>query len=159
MYYASACLIIQDDQDYIQEWIEYYLLIGVDHFYLADNNSNPRLKTIIQDYIDQGLITYHYDTREKPQIVFYNECIKKYQNESKWLLFFDSDEFLLLKQHQNLKAFLSPNTKISELYLSVGFSLDLMVIKLNRNLFFKAILKEDLRVFKLISRLLFNRKV
>ena len=107
MYYCSICLIIRDDQAYIREWIDYYLLIGIDHFYITDNKSNPPLREILSDYIEKGLVTYKFDTRYKPQVAVYNECIKHHKNDSTWIAFFDSDEFLVLKKHSNIKQFLN----------------------------------------------------
>lgn len=106
MYYISLCLIIKDDHDYIREFLHYYFLLGFDHIYLTDNNSSPPLKNIIQDYIDKGLVSYNYDTRKGAQISVYSECLNLYKNDTKWLAFFDSDEFLVLKKHSNIVDFL-----------------------------------------------------
>ena len=106
LYYTSLCLIIRDDHNYVKELIDYYILLGVDHFIINDHISKPPLKDLLKDYIDKGIMTYNYDERHKPQITFYNECIQKYNGVSKWLLFFDSDEFLVLKKHLNIKDFL-----------------------------------------------------
>ena len=86
--------------------VDYYLSIGVEHFYITDNNSAPPLQSILHDYINKGLITYRYDTRVKPQTAVYNECIREHVNDAEWIMFFDSDEFLVLKQHAHIKAFL-----------------------------------------------------
>lgn len=107
MYYCSLCLIVRDDHAYIREWVDYYLMIGVDHFYITDHKSSPPLEGILHDYIVKGLITYVYDERSHPQIEVYNECIRKYADASRWIGFFDSDEFLVLKQHQTIKEFLT----------------------------------------------------
>ncbi len=106
MHYCSLCLIVRDDHRYIREWISYYSLLGVDHFYITDNLSEPPLNETLSDLIEKGLVTYQYDTRRRPQITVYNECLSKYRQETRWMAFFDSDEFLVLKQHDFLKDFL-----------------------------------------------------
>lgn len=106
MHYCSICLIVHGDHAYIREWIEYYLLIGVDHFYITDNRSNPPLRDVLQDYIKRGVVTYRYDTRVSPQRLVYNECLQEHKKDSKWIAYFDSDEFLLLKKHRTIKEFL-----------------------------------------------------
>lgn len=106
MYYCSFCLIVRDDHNYIREWLDYHLALGVEHFYITDNNSNPPLESTIKDYIEKGFVTYKYDTRFKPQIAVYNECIRNHREHAKWIGFFDSDEFLLLKRDTNIKTFL-----------------------------------------------------
>ena len=74
---------------------------------ISDNGSNPPLQAILQDYINEGLVTYVYDERHKPQVSVYNECLKKYRKRTKWIAFFDSDEFLVLKRHSNIRELLS----------------------------------------------------
>lgn len=98
MHYISLCLIIKNDHDYIREHVDYYFLIGFDHIYLTDNDSKPPLNIILQDYIDRGLVTYRHDARKALQISVYNDCIQQHRNDSKWIAFFDSDEFLVLKK-------------------------------------------------------------
>ncbi|WP_369598480.1 glycosyltransferase family 2 protein, partial [uncultured Muribaculum sp.] len=39
---VSLCLIFKDEEPYLKEWIDYHILIGVDHFYLYNNNSSDR---------------------------------------------------------------------------------------------------------------------
>ena len=41
-----------------------------------------------------------------PQIKAYKECYKNNYNLYDWLIFFDSDEFIYLKDFKDLKAFL-----------------------------------------------------
>jgi hypothetical protein len=105
-YYLSFCLIVRDDQAYIREWVDYHRSIGVDHFYITDNKSQPPLRETLKDYIASGLVTYKYDTRDHPQVAVYNECIQQHKNDSTWIAFFDVDEFLVLKKHSSLKNFL-----------------------------------------------------
>ena len=37
-YEVSICAMYKNEAKYILEWIEYHLMIGVDHFYLYNNN-------------------------------------------------------------------------------------------------------------------------
>ena len=108
-------MIVKDDHDYIREWIDYHHKIGVEHFYISDNGSNPPLQAILQDYIAKGLVVYTYDRRQKPQCAVYNECIAKYREESKWIGFFDADEFFVLRKHSNIRDFLSNYEKFGAL--------------------------------------------
>ena len=56
--YLSLALMIKNESKYIQEWIEYHLLVGVDKFYIYDNESTDDLKNILKVYIDQGIVEY-----------------------------------------------------------------------------------------------------
>jgi hypothetical protein len=38
-HYLSICAIFKDEAPYLQEWIEFHRLLGVEKFYLYNNNS------------------------------------------------------------------------------------------------------------------------
>jgi hypothetical protein len=76
-------------------WIEHYLWQGVEHFYLIDNDSTDEPLSILQEYIDKGLVTYYflpekYKQAEHYRFVFDNENLKQ---KTKWLAVCDLDEF------------------------------------------------------------------
>ena len=41
--------MIQNDQDYIQEWLDHHRSIGFNHFYIYDNESTPPYSTLGED--------------------------------------------------------------------------------------------------------------
>lgn len=99
MYYLSACCIFKDELKYLKEWIEYHLIIGVDHFYMISNDDNPnQAKQILKPYIDKGVVDFLHRSGG-PFITFqtdiYLEIIPLSRNKTRWLAFLDMDEFLL----------------------------------------------------------------
>ncbi len=107
MRYACAlCLMVRDEHRYVCEWIEYHRALGVQHFYVTDNASAPPLRDLLQPYICRGLVTYRYDTRTRPQYLVYNECLARHGARCRWLGFLDTDEFLVLRAHTDMGAFL-----------------------------------------------------
>jgi Glycosyltransferase family 92 len=50
--------MVKNQRRWMREWIEFYLMMGVEHFIIYDNDSNDRLLEILQCYIDDGIITY-----------------------------------------------------------------------------------------------------
>mgnify|MGYP002522247983 CR=1 FL=1 len=38
-YRISICGIFKNESRFLKEWMEYYVMIGVDHFYMYNNNS------------------------------------------------------------------------------------------------------------------------
>ena len=56
-YKASLCLIFKDEAPYLKEWLEYHLLIGIDHFYLYNNNSSDNYLEVLGPYIEDGTVT------------------------------------------------------------------------------------------------------
>ncbi len=94
-YDLSAVLIIKDEASYLQEWIEYHKLVGIDHFYIYDNESTDNIKEILKPYIKSKVVDYIFWPGKLQQKPAYNDAIKRYKLESKWITFIDSDEFIV----------------------------------------------------------------
>ena len=94
-YHISLCIMFKDEAPYLREWIEYHHMIGVDHFYLYDNNSSDGFESVISPYMEEGLVTLNRWPYEKGQASGYEDCIRKFQSESDWIGFIDVDEFLV----------------------------------------------------------------
>ena len=43
---------------------------------------------------------------KKPQLKSYKNCFKKNYKKYDWLIFYDIDEFLFLKNYKNIKLFI-----------------------------------------------------
>lgn len=100
-YNLSIVLIAKNEGQYIQEWIEYYRLLGFDKFYIFDNDSTDHLKLKLQKYIKQGLVDYKVIHGKARQMDAYNLALKKSQKESKYLAILDADEFVFQLDPQN----------------------------------------------------------
>ena len=91
---------------YLDEWITYYKMIGVDHIYYLDNNSTDNTKEVLKKYIESGFVTYMFLNGEKAQLPGYRYVTRKIKKCTKWIAFLDADEFLYTKE-EPLKEFLS----------------------------------------------------
>ncbi len=90
----SIAAIYKNEPDII-EWIEYHKLIGVQRFYLYDNESDDNSKDLLQPYIDDGVVIYHYVKGKCKQMPVYQDAIYRYKNETKWLAIIDLDEYIV----------------------------------------------------------------
>lgn len=113
-YTISVCAIFQNEASYFKEWIEYHRLIGVEHFYLFNNDSTDDFLEVLQPYIAEGVVDLiNWPGRDKNgswlqvQINAYNFCIKKCRGISTWLAIIDLDEFIVPVQKANLVEFLA----------------------------------------------------
>lgn len=93
--YDLSIMAIVKNEAYIVEWIEYHLLVGVQYFYIYDNESTDGLKDRIEKYINEGIVTYVYYLGKPVQMQSYNDAIQKFKYETKWLAIIDGDEYLL----------------------------------------------------------------
>ena len=108
-HFFSIVTIIKDESIYIREWIEYHLILGVDHFYLYDNESNDNLHEIIKPYIEKGIVTYIFCPGQAKQIPAYNDAIVRFKENNHWMAFIDADEFIIINSNlkQNLPQFMN----------------------------------------------------
>lgn len=105
-YRISLCLIFKDEAPFLKEWIDYHLAIGVDHFYLYNNNSTDNFREIVMPYIEKGIITLIDWPEQNSQFKCYKHCYDTFRNESNWISFLDADEFICLKEKNNLNEWL-----------------------------------------------------
>ena len=92
-YQIGFCTIFKDEAPFLKEWIDYHVLIGVEHFYLYNNNSSDNYMEILAPYMDKGVVTL-IDWPETPgQLSAYKHWLANYKDEVKWISFADVDEF------------------------------------------------------------------
>ncbi len=103
--YVSIVAIFKDEPD-ILEWIEYHILIGVERFYLYDNESDEKYYKMLQPYIDLGIVVYKKIYGKCLQIPAYQDAIYRYKNETEWMAIIDLDEYIVPVEKDNLKDFL-----------------------------------------------------
>jgi len=102
----SICAILKDEGLYIIEWLEFHKIVGVERFYLYDNNSTDDVFEKVKPYIDRGEIIWHDWPEQAGQRSSYNHCLKHYREESEWIAFIDLDEFLFPSEADDLKKVL-----------------------------------------------------
>lgn len=110
-YNVSICAIFKNEASYLKEWIEFNHIVGVDHFYLYNNNSDDDYYTVLKPYVDGGLVTLIQWPYNQKQMECYITCIKEYSSETKWLGFIDIDEFIVPKTTDSIYEFLQPFEK------------------------------------------------
>ena len=101
-YELAAVLIIKDEAVYIKEWLDYHLLIGIDHFYVYDNDSSDNLTEILKPYVADGLVTYHSIAGKCAQCAAYNDALGRYRFDCRYMICFDVDEFIYPKNNRRL---------------------------------------------------------
>lgn len=96
MNYLSMCCIAKDEDLFIAEWLAYYSLIGVEHFYIYDNESATPLAEhpMVAKGLDQGRITVVEIPGKARQIPAYNHCLSRFGGQNRWIGFLDVDEFI-----------------------------------------------------------------
>lgn len=109
--YLAICGIFKNECLYMKEWIEYHLLLGVDHFYLYNNFSDDNYLEVLEPYIKNGVVDLIEWPVKQGQISAYEDCYKKYSSQTNWLCFLDFDEFICLYNENNIKDWLKKYEK------------------------------------------------
>ena len=107
---VCICTVGKLENNYIKEFIIHYKKYGVDKIYLYDNNDldSERFEDVISDYIKNDYVQlFNYRGKTSKQLGIYNHCYKLNNNNYDWLIFYDIDEFIYLKNYNNIKEFLS----------------------------------------------------
>lgn len=115
-YYVSLCLIFKDEARYLKEWIEYHKLIGVDHFYLYNNFSSDDYLKVLHPYIQSGIVTLIDWPHKYAQIEAYKDAYIKFKNETKWLGYIDTDEYVNIKSYNSIKDLLKKFNNYPSVY-------------------------------------------
>ena len=87
-YNLSLCCIIKNER-YLEEFITYYIILGVEHFYIYDNST---------------VIPCPGKLKQMPA---YHDCLNICKSETEWLIIVDSNEYIVPNKHDTLTSFLN----------------------------------------------------
>ena len=84
--------------------------MGINKIFIYDNNdkNDEKFELVLKNYVDNGFVEI-IDVRGKiaAQINAMEDCRKNNFKKFDWLIFFDMDEFIYLKNYPNIKDFLN----------------------------------------------------
>ena len=96
---------------------------GVDKIFIYDNNeiNGERFDSILADYMKSNYVEIlNYRGIEAKQLRMLQDCYNKNNKYYNWLIFYDIDEFIYLKNFNNIKEFLNRKkfNKCQSIYLN-----------------------------------------
>jgi hypothetical protein len=89
---VSACLGYE--APYLYEWIEFHRLVGVERFFLYNNGDRETHREMLEPYVEDGVVVLTEWPEFPPQVGAAKDCIARYREDSRWIAFVDTDEFL-----------------------------------------------------------------
>lgn len=91
-------IIVRDEADYIEEWLEFHLMQGFQHVVVYDNGSADDTSELLSLYEAKGLVTQvpwsTFQGRLNNQSLAYAHALMNFGSLFEWLGFLDADEFL-----------------------------------------------------------------
>lgn len=105
---VGICAIIKDCRySNLNEWLEWHRLLGVDYFFIYDNESLTPIISWVENKENVTVIPF---PGRCAQLGAYNDCIQKQRTKElpkcDWIAFIDDDEFLTIESG-DIKSFLS----------------------------------------------------
>ena len=107
---VCLCTIGKLENLYIREYLSHFKRYGIDKIFIYDNNdiNDERFERVINDYIRMGFVfIINYRGKIKQQLEAYQDCLNKNYHEFNQLIFYDMDEFIYLKNFDNIKNYLN----------------------------------------------------
>lgn len=106
---AAICVVMKEEEKYIDEFVDYHSALGFSQIYVYDNSDGYDLRQWGYEksrLAGHNVSVTHYP-RQSPQSPSYLHCAQRAMREGHtWVAFIDGDEFLILKRHSNVVSFL-----------------------------------------------------
>jgi hypothetical protein len=111
---STVCVvgIFKDEEPFLDEWLLYHRLMGIDHFFLYDDHPDLPLESFLKPHASNvTVVKWHGQDRFLPgtmnQTKAYWHAVQNHVASFDWVSFLDGDEFIVLREHENVRAFLS----------------------------------------------------
>lgn len=117
----AICAMFKNEAPWLKEWLTYHhKVLGVEHFYLYNNESTDAFMDVLKPFVDQGIVELFEWGSSDPshlatgpfmdapwsaaQLGAYNDCLKnRALGKAKWVAMIDIDEFIV--PVQGVKSF------------------------------------------------------
>ncbi|KAL3833836.1 hypothetical protein ACJIZ3_008572 [Penstemon smallii] len=100
----------------VREWLAYHVRLFGDrsHFVIHDAGGvHEGVKEVLKPWMEKGFVTLQdirdqerFDGYYHNQFLIVNDCLHRYRFETKWMFFFDVDEFIFVQNKNTIKSVL-----------------------------------------------------
>ena len=108
--YLSVAAIMKNEARYLAEWIEFHRLVGVERFYLYDNDSTDDSLARLKPWRDADIVRVipwpRFIAGANPQYLAYAHAAALTAGATRWLACIDLDEFLFPVEADDLRRLL-----------------------------------------------------
>ena len=126
---VCLCTPGKNENKYIKEFVEHYKNYGADKIFLYDNNDldGEFFEQEISNYINDKFVeVVNFRGKKKALLLMMNDCYRKNFRNYDWLIFFEIDEYIYLKDFTNIKEYLNSTKfiKCQKIHLNWVFHTD-----------------------------------
>lgn len=106
-----ACTMVWNQARAMEEWVTYHASLGVEKWFIYDNNSEDNLEEVVRELQHKGYnISRETWPWVKSQEAGFSHCVLKAKQDCNWVGFFDVDEFFYFPKESgknSLRSFVS----------------------------------------------------
>jgi hypothetical protein len=122
-YYLSVLSTFKNEALYLAEWLEFHLLVGVDHFFLINHRSQDDYIAVLEPYVRLGCVSLSSDSNYPINAL--RSRFFAIRNSTFWLALIDIDEFMVPISVRTIPEFLqahedAPGVVVNWLMYSSG---------------------------------------
>lgn len=104
-----VCTMVWNQASAIREWIKYHGWLGVERWFIYDNNSDDGIDEVVQELdLENYNVSRHVWPWIKTQEAGFSHCALRAKDECSWVSFMDVDEYFYLPystpEHQSFRA-------------------------------------------------------
>lgn len=108
---ACAVAIARDEESFIDEWIIYHLSIGINYIYIYDDSPSGKLAEFLAPHFPSVVVIPWYGRHQQMegrnrQTKAYMDAVKHHIEKYEWVAFIDIDEYIVLRDCENLGQYL-----------------------------------------------------
>ena len=99
--------IFRNEAPYLEEWLNFHLAVGVDHFFLYNHQSTDNYQEVLASYVGARVVTLMEAPEVfSPQVPTYNHALTTHP-ECDWMVVCDLDEFIVPVSGNSLREVLA----------------------------------------------------
>lgn len=115
LHQMCVCTMLRNQARFLQEWIMYNSRVGVQRWFIYDNNSDDDIDNIVKLLVDDNYnISRHIRPWIKTQEAGFAHCALRARDSCEWVGFIDVDEFLHFPGGLSLHSVLNTYSRPSE---------------------------------------------
>ena len=112
MYRVAIVAIARLENDYLKEWIDHHIKLGINHIYIYDNSFGDENKIEFSDILNVTVFPAYNKIRYQNEA--YTEAYRRFNNLYDYIIFIDIDEFIIFNNGYDLKMFINNIPKDAE---------------------------------------------
>jgi hypothetical protein len=98
---------MKNEAEWAAEWIEYHLLVGVEKFWLIENDGQDNITAVLFPYMACGIVHFSRWHGKAQQIPIYNAFLPALRSLSYWVAVIDLDEYMVPVATRSIPEILS----------------------------------------------------